>query len=152
MIPILGDVGKAGKWGVKTGKELLEEGDERVAKEGVETFGLKGFARADEFGIQTYKELRKMIRGSGLEAHHLIEKRFVRELSLKNSEIMSIALTKEEHKIFTRLWRQAIGYNGSFSPIVTNEARLKDIWIAAQQVYSEHPVLLESVKEILFRQ
>lgn len=33
MIPFLGDLGKAGKWGAKAGKELLEEGAERAAKE-----------------------------------------------------------------------------------------------------------------------
>lgn len=37
MIPILGDVGKVGKWGVKAGKELLEEGTERLVKEGAES-------------------------------------------------------------------------------------------------------------------
>jgi filamentous hemagglutinin len=40
MIPIVGDAGKAGKWGVKAGKEILEEaaetGAERVAKEAAE--------------------------------------------------------------------------------------------------------------------
>lgn len=36
MIPFLGDLGKAGKWGAKAGKELLEEGAERVAKEAAE--------------------------------------------------------------------------------------------------------------------
>lgn len=33
MIPILGDAGKVGKWGVKAGKELVEAANERGARE-----------------------------------------------------------------------------------------------------------------------
>lgn len=33
MIPILGDLGKAGKWGLKVGQEIVEEAVEKVAKE-----------------------------------------------------------------------------------------------------------------------
>jgi len=36
MIPILGDLGKAGKWGLTIGKEVLEEAVEKVAKEATE--------------------------------------------------------------------------------------------------------------------
>jgi len=36
MIPILGDLGKAGKWGLTIGKEVLEEAAEIVAKEATE--------------------------------------------------------------------------------------------------------------------
>lgn len=54
MVPILGDAGKLGKWGVKAGKELLEEGAERAAKEGAEEaaerLAGKGAGEALEFG------------------------------------------------------------------------------------------------------
>lgn len=46
MIPVFGDLGKAGKWGVKAGKEIVEEvaeeGMERVAKESVEEITEEG--------------------------------------------------------------------------------------------------------------
>ena len=35
MIPVVGDLGKAGKYAAKAGKEILEEGAEKVAKKGV---------------------------------------------------------------------------------------------------------------------
>lgn len=42
MIPIVGDAGKVGKWGVKAGREILEEGAERAAKETAETLAERG--------------------------------------------------------------------------------------------------------------
>ena len=36
MVPLLGDLGKAGKWTVKAGQEILEEAVEKVAKEAAE--------------------------------------------------------------------------------------------------------------------
>lgn len=54
MIPILGDVGKAGKWVVKGGKEILEEGAERAvkkgAKEAAERLGREGAEDFLRFG------------------------------------------------------------------------------------------------------
>lgn len=41
MIPILGDLGKAGKWGLTIGKEVLEEAVEKVAKEAAEELAEK---------------------------------------------------------------------------------------------------------------
>jgi WXG100 family type VII secretion target len=68
MVPILGDAGKVGKWGVKAGRELLEEGAERTAKgvaegvaeqgarEGVETAAEQGVRHGDE--VLKFGELR----------------------------------------------------------------------------------------------
>jgi len=114
--------------------------------------GLNAFSRAGEFGIQSYNQLRTMISGTGLQAHHLIEQRFAKGLGLNAGKMPSIALTRQEHQAFTNLWRSAIGYNTDPSMVRTTNATLQDIWIAAQQVYAQHPELLEVVRQTLFGQ
>ena len=53
MLPVVGDLGKGGKWALKAGKELVEEGVERTAKEGVEAIvertAKEGVERSDDF-------------------------------------------------------------------------------------------------------
>ena len=74
MIPILGDVGKVGKWGVKAGKELLEEGAETLV-------GASSSLKA--FNKNNFREnLRRLTRKSsddiaGLEAHHILPQEFL---------------------------------------------------------------------------
>ena len=51
-------------------------------------------------------------KGSGLEVHHLIEQRFASKLGIKEADIPSIVLTKDEHRKFTNAWKDKIGYNG----------------------------------------
>jgi hypothetical protein len=111
--------------------------------------GLEVFQRAAEFGIRTYKELRTLTKGTGLEVHHLIEKRFAGVLGVKPNSIPSVALTPQEHEIFTQLWRQQIGYDNQLRALTTSNATPADIWNAAQVVYADHPVLLDSVKFFL---
>jgi hypothetical protein len=72
--------------------------------------GLSALSRASEYGIKTYNELRALIKRSGLEAHHLIESRLAERLGIDIKKIPCLALTKEEHRVFTRKWREAIGY------------------------------------------
>lgn len=54
---------------------------------------LAHFARAAEFGIQPYGQLAKQTAGSGLRAHHLIERRFADILGVNASAMEAIALT-----------------------------------------------------------
>lgn len=112
--------------------------------------GLSAFSRATEFGIRSYNELMRLTAGTGLQAHHLIEKRFAERLGLDPGRIPSIALTLEEHRMFTNAWRQAIGYIGDRNPTTTANATLQDIWLAAQRIYADYPELLEAVRQILF--
>ena len=58
------------------------------------------FKYASKYGLKSYKELKKLVKGTGLEVHHLIEKRFAGVWippKVKN-DMLSIALTKEEHQ------------------------------------------------------
>jgi len=72
--------------------------------------GLSAFERAAEFGVRPYNELRGLIKGTELQAHHLIEKRFAELLGVEARKMESIALTKAEHQVFTNNWRKAISY------------------------------------------
>jgi hypothetical protein len=73
--------------------------------------------------IKSAGEWEKLLRGvrkeAGLEVHHLIEKRFAERLEINAADIPSIVLTKEEHRVFTSRWRQAIGYDNMRSPLTT---------------------------------
>ncbi len=100
-------------------------------------------------GIQPYGEMPSI---RGFERHHLIEKRFAGILGVNPNSIPSVYLSPEEHRIFTTLWQQVIGYRGSLSALNTTTATIDDIWNAAQQIYSQNPVLLKAVRVFLFGQ
>lgn len=57
------------------------------------------------------KELKKFMKGTGLEVHHLLEKRFLKnsvfdKVNIKANEIMSVAIEKELHEKIIKLMRQ----------------------------------------------
>jgi hypothetical protein len=103
-------------------------------------------SRAAEYGIKGFRELSKELSKSGLEAHHLIEQRFARTLGLKAQDMLSVAVTEEEHQSFTNQWRNLIGYANSTRALRTDTATFDDIWQAAQKVYANYPKLLEAVR------
>ena len=109
-------------------------------------------SRAEEFGIRTYRELYRFTKGTGLQRHHIIERRFadVGTLDINPNEMLSVAVTHEEHQVLTNLWRQAIGYNNSLNPLNTATASVQDIWGAAQSIYQNYPALLEAARRTLF--
>jgi hypothetical protein len=53
MIPILGDLGKAGKWGLQLGEEVLEEATEQVVKEATEELVEKAVKESLEVAEKT---------------------------------------------------------------------------------------------------
>ena len=48
-------------------------------------FGSLEYAR--QYGIRSYNELRELLRGTGLHAHHIVEGRFAQSLGLKANEM-----------------------------------------------------------------
>ena len=112
---------------------------------------LASFARAAEFGIDTYRNLGKVLpKGSGLQRHHIIEGRFARSLGLNENDMLSVVLTTAEHQKFTNQWREAIGYIGDKNPLNTVDATKEQIWSAAQRIYAEYPELLEAARKTIF--
>ena len=79
-----------------------------------------------------YKLLRKIIAGTGLQAHHLIEKRFLFILDFTGCEL-AMAVTPDEHQIITNAWRAAIPYgpNGTYC------ATAAEVLSTAQAIYSD---------------
>ena len=100
--------------------------------------------RADDT-IDTYRALKRINKGSGKEVHHIIEKRFVSALADQNTnEMLSIALTKPEHRMFTNLWRQNLKYGKR----VTDPLK---IFEAATEVYFGYPQLMGGAVETLLK-
>lgn len=102
-------------------------------------------AETTDDAIDTYRVLKKINKGSGNEVHHIIEKRFVDALLNKNTnDMLSIALSKEEHRVFTNLWRSHLEYGKKVSDPLT-------IFQAATQVYFGNPQLMGGAVETLFK-
>ncbi len=104
-----------------------------------------GGLRGSPGTFYSYTDLRALIRelgmsgrGTGLEAHHLLEKRFAGSLGLDRDQIISVALTPRWHRNVGS-WGQAI------SPRITRELQLLgttpanatagEIWVAHRNVY-----------------
>lgn len=114
---------------------------------------LGGFSHAAEFGVDSYKNLKKSVQatygtGSGLEVHHLIEKRFAKHMGMKEADMPSIVLTKDEHRQFTSAWREVIGYKKSGKQITTATATREKILKEARNIYKDYPELLKAIEEI----
>ena len=131
------------------GVKVAHRGAEMI-RGGSEAF--RGLRYAGEFGVGRYSQLRKIVTdvfgtGSGLEVHHLIERRFAKGLGISESSIPSVVLTKDEHRVFTNLWRETIHYakQGEESVRITKEIVLK----AAEYVYKDYPEFYRIVKEFL---
>jgi hypothetical protein len=123
-IPIAGIFEKAGIKGAKAGASAIAKNADELAE-------------AARFGIKAYKELRKEIKGTGLVAHHVLEKRFADILGEIKAEMKSIALTVEKHQEITNAWRDAIKYGeGTINATkeqVQNAAR--DIYKGCKDIY-----------------
>lgn len=107
--------------------------------------GFGGLSRAGEFGIKAYNDLRKLTKGTGLQAHHIIEQRLVKHLGINVNSMLSVAVTPAEHQKFTNLWREAFKYGTDYHSI-TREV----LWEEAQRIYKNYPDLLDAAEKILF--
>jgi hypothetical protein len=90
----------------------------------------------------TYNQLKATHKGSGKEIHHIVEKRFADTLNVKKGDMLSIALDKADHRVFTKLWRDALPYGKKYT--------VDQIWQAAQDVYKNYPILLDAAKRTIF--
>ena len=129
LLPFAGGVGESAR--------LL-----RTANKAASAVG--DLSRAADYGIDTYQELRKVLRGTGLEAHHIIEKRLVQYLDIATDTMLSVALTKEEHQKFTNAWRAWFPYGMDYSKLT-----IAELWDAAQEIYKDYPELLDAAEAIL---
>lgn len=79
----------------------------------------------------------------------MIEQRFADVLELNANDIPSIVLTTEEHRKFTNLWRDSIGYSRSGSKITTNTATKEVILEKVKEIYKDYPEMLKIIEEKL---
>ena len=107
--------------------------------------GLQVFSQAWKYGIDAYTRLAPRIAGTGLEVHHIIERRFALRLGLDERWIPSVALTPQEHQVFTQAWRGAIPYG-------IQEVTVEQVWYWAQRIYAGYPELLDAAFKTLFHQ
>jgi len=100
----------------------------------------KSLKHASDYGIDSYKNLKKLTPGTGLEVHHLIEKRFagIFKPPKKANEMLSVVLTKEEHQVFTNAWRKKFPY-GKPNPTA------KEVENFAKEVYKDYPEILNAL-------
>ena len=89
-----------------------------------------------------YNQLKQTTKGTGQQAHHIIEKRFAEYLNLNKGKMLSTPVTPTQHQAFTNAWRQAIPYKSSYD--------INKIWNAAQSIYSNNAELLEAARITLF--
>lgn len=66
-------------------------------------------------------------------------------MGVNPGSMSSIAVTAEEHQIFTNAWRNAIGYKGSKSVINTTNATKEQIYKAAKDIYKNYPAILKTL-------
>ena len=137
---------------LRTGNRVLN-----IADAGIDALKLgdelSSFSHAAEFGVDSYKNLKKSVQatygtGSGLEVHHLIEKRFAKQMGMKEADMPSIVLTKDEHRQFTAAWREAIGYDKSGAEMFTSGVVKEQILNVARDIYKDYPELLKAIEEI----
>ena len=110
----------------------------------------KALSKAGEYGIKPYTQLQKLLNKTGLKAHHIVEKRFASILGLDPNKMSSVALTQEEHQMFTNAWHEAIGRINENKLITTANATQQQIWAAAQKIYADYPKLLEAARKTIF--
>lgn len=108
--------------------------------------GLKALKYAAQFGIKTYRELKK-VSPLGSEVHHLIEQRFAKLFGQKADDMASIVVTQEEHKIFTKAWSDRIGRDGwktteFTTSTVPNQQYVLDV---AKDIYKDYPEILKAL-------
>ena len=85
--------------------------------------------------IDTYRNIRKFTKGTGLEAHHIVEKRFAKALGYNENgrDMLSIALEKSNHRVYTNDWRR-LPYGETYSA--------QKILGASIEIYRNNPQLL----------
>ncbi len=103
-------------------------------------------SKATKYGIESYSSLSKQLKGTGLQAHHIVEKRLAPILGIKDSNSMlSVVVTKSEHQKFTNEWRKYIPYGTDYRAYTKGQ-----IWEIAQIIYKDYPALLKAAKNTIY--
>lgn len=98
--------------------------------------------------IKPYRPLQTLQRGSGLQAHHIVEKRFKRAFVKANFQTacvldMAMSVTRKEHQVFTNAWRKRFPYGRG-----TRCATAPQIIAFARRLYKNEPQVMQLLKLI----
>ena len=75
--------------------------------------------------------------------HHIVEKRFAPSLNIKNTnDMLSVALTKGRHQVYTNAWRATVPYG-------TQASKGKLLSSSVKNYYKSPRLLLSAFKTIL---
>jgi hypothetical protein len=85
--------------------------------------------------------LKKLLKGTGLGAHHLIEKRFATLMGQNPRQALPVAVTPAEHQAFTNAWRDAIPYGAG-----TANATRQQVLDAARQIYEIYSEIFSALE------
>ncbi|MEZ5096454.1 MAG: hypothetical protein R2731_10235 [Nocardioides sp.] len=110
-----------------------------VAANGVSKFGGLTHSSAGIAPFSTQRSITAGQRGA-IQAHHLIERRFARQIGGNTDDWATIVVTRSEHQVFTNMWRQAIPYGAG-----TRTASRAQIEGAARQIYADYPEILQAL-------
>ena len=90
----------------------------------------------------SYAQLKRILIYTGIQAHHILERRFV-VILLRDGCILdlaaSIPLSPEDHQVFTNKWREEFKYGRTC-------ATAAEIIAFAVKVYADRPEVLEWLK------
>lgn len=98
--------------------------------------------------IDTYSALTKQYKGSGMEAHHIIEKRLVKGSSWNINKMPSIELSKTVHKGYTKAWRNAVPYGTRYSSGIAYKYKL---YKASNAIYQNNRVLKMAARYTIWK-
>lgn len=98
---------------VRKGKKVLAVG--KYAAKAASKFS--ELSKARQYGIKAYSALRKVLKGTGLHAHHIIEQRLVKHLGINVNKLLSVAVTPAEHQKFTNKWRKLVEYGTDYTTL-----------------------------------
>lgn len=111
-----------------------------VAREANAAKGFGNLSRAADFGVAPHNVLRKAVAGTGLQSHHLLEKRFAEVVGQKKSQMLSVAVTEAEHQPFTNAWRRAFPYGTNYRQLSADQVMNK-----AREIYANYPAFLKEL-------
>ena len=92
------------------------------------------FSDGADMTIDTYRNLRKLSKGTNKEVHHILEKRFIDQLKLKNNknDMFGIILSKSDHLEYTNKWRK-LTYGQTYD--------METVLKTGINIYFENPML-----------
>ena len=98
--------------------------------------------------IDTYSSLTKQYKGSGMEAHHIIEQRLAKGSSWKAPQMPSIELTKSVHRVYTNAWRNTVPYGTRYT---SGWAYKYQLYKASDSIYSGNRVLKMAARYTIWK-